>query len=44
MIANKFLEVKFMSTKDQIADGFTKPLMVRKLQQFRYNLNLDSCD
>jgi hypothetical protein len=43
-VTNKFLEIRFMSTKDQITDGFTKPLMVRKLQQFRYNLNLDSCD
>jgi hypothetical protein len=42
-VASKFLEVRFISTRDQVADGFTKPLLLRKLQQFRYNLNLDSC-
>jgi hypothetical protein len=30
-VANKFLEIRFVSTKDQITDGFTKPLTVRKL-------------
>jgi hypothetical protein len=30
----KLLEIKFVSTKDQIADGFIKPLSVCQLEQF----------
>jgi hypothetical protein len=40
-VASKFLEIRFISIVDHIADGFMKPLMLRKLQEFRYNLNLD---
>jgi hypothetical protein len=43
-VARKRLEIRFISTKDQIAYGFTKPLAVKKLQLFRSNLNLTSCD
>jgi hypothetical protein len=43
-VASKFLKIRFVSIRDQVADGFTKPLTLRKLQQFRYNLNLDNCD
>jgi hypothetical protein len=43
-VASKFLEVRFISTRDQVTDDFTKPLRLRKIQQFRYNLNLNSCD
>jgi hypothetical protein len=39
-VASNRLEVRFVYTKDQVADGFTKPLTLRKLQDFRYNLNL----
>lgn len=39
-VAQKLLEVCPISTNDQIADGFTKPLVNRKLLLFRYNLNL----
>lgn len=39
-VSNKQLDVRFISTKDQIADGFTKPLTIQKLEDFRHNLNL----
>ena len=40
-VAQKRLEIKFIPTGDQVADGFTKPLQVRQRQAFRDNLNLD---
>lgn len=40
-VANKLLEVRFIPTGDQVADGFTKPLTVRQLVKFRNNLNLE---
>jgi hypothetical protein len=40
-VASKLLEIRFISTRDQIADGFTKPLSMRQLVQFRRNLKLD---
>jgi hypothetical protein len=44
-VAQKLLEVRPISTGDQIVDGFTKPLTTRLLQQFKDNLNVsDSCD
>ena len=30
-VANKLLKINFVSTGDQVADGFTKSLSVRKL-------------
>ena len=36
----KLLEVNFVSSGDQVVDGFTKPLSVRLLENFEYNLNL----
>ena len=36
----KQLDVRFISTGDQVADGFTKPLTARQLALFRHNLNL----
>jgi hypothetical protein len=39
-VANKRLDVKFISNKDQVADGFTKALPVKKLSEFKRNLNL----
>jgi hypothetical protein len=41
-VAQKLLEVRFISTRDQVADGFTKALPVIKLKKFRDNLNLRS--
>ena len=41
-VAQKLLDIRFISTADQIADGFTKSLSAAKLQSFRFNLNLRS--
>jgi hypothetical protein len=34
------LDIRFISTKDQIADGFTKALSVKGFDEFKRNLNL----
>jgi histone deacetylase 1/2 len=39
-VAQKLLDVRFINTGDQLADGFTKPISTAKLKQFRFNLNL----
>jgi histone deacetylase 1/2 len=39
-VAKKFLDIRFIHSGDQIADGFTKPLSERLLVKFRNNLNL----
>ena len=39
-VARKLLEIQFIPTGDQLADGFTKPLTMRRLDEFKYNLNL----
>ena len=36
----KQLDVRFISTAYQVADGFTKALSIRQLNLFRNNLNL----
>jgi hypothetical protein len=39
------LDIRFISSKDQVADGFTKALAVKDLIEFRRNLNLSAgCD
>jgi hypothetical protein len=43
-VTKHLLDVWFISTHDQIVDGFTKPLSVHRLQEFRNNLNLHSVD
>jgi histone deacetylase 1/2 len=41
-VAQKLLDIRFIHTGDQVADGFTKALPIVKLRQFRNNLNLRS--
>ena len=41
-VTNKQLQIKLISTGDQLADGFTKALYVQKFEEFRSNLNLKS--
>lgn len=40
-VAQGLLNIRFISTRDQVADGFTKPILVRQLETFKSNLNLD---
>lgn len=39
-VARKLLQVEYISTNDQVADGFTKTLTVKQLEMFRKNLNM----
>lgn len=39
-VSQKLLVIDFVSSGDQIADGFTKALPVRQLENFKHNLNL----
>jgi histone deacetylase 1/2 len=39
-VAQRLLDVRFISTADQLADGFTKAIPASKLKEFRTNLNL----
>ena len=39
-VTSKLLEIKFISSKDQLADGFTKALPVKTFDEFKRNLNL----
>jgi len=41
-VAQKKLDIRIISTHDQIADGFTKPQSVHQLHEFRHNLNVAS--
>jgi hypothetical protein len=38
-VLKKQLEIWFIPSKDQVADGFTKPLH-RAFEDFKHNLNL----
>jgi hypothetical protein len=42
-VMNHLLDVRFISTQDQLTDGFTKPFSQQQLITFRHNLNVD-CD
>jgi hypothetical protein len=39
-VMRNLLQIDFVPTGDQIADGFTKPITVQQLENFKYNLNL----
>jgi hypothetical protein len=39
-VSSKQLEIRFIPSKDQVADGFTKALPSRQLEEFKHNLNL----
>jgi hypothetical protein len=39
-VAQGLLDIRFIHTGDQLADGFTKALPIAKLRKFRNNLNL----
>ena len=39
-VAKKQLQIQFVHSRDQIADGFTKPLPTRSFEDFKHNLNL----
>ncbi|XP_073360436.1 uncharacterized protein [Aegilops tauschii subsp. strangulata] len=39
-VARKLLDIRFIPTGDQLADGFTKPLTTGRLNELKNNLNL----
>jgi len=39
-VVQKLLDIRFISSNDQVADGFTKPISTAKMKHFRFNLNL----
>jgi hypothetical protein len=39
-VAKKLLEIRFIPSNDQLADGFIKSLPLRRLMEFRHNFNL----
>jgi histone deacetylase 1/2 len=39
-VANNLLQIDYVPTGDQVADGFTKALTVKQLENFKTNLNL----
>jgi hypothetical protein len=39
-VTRKQLNIRFISTKDQLADGFTKAMSAQQLLHFQHNLNL----
>jgi hypothetical protein len=39
-VVKKQLDVWFISTEDQLADGFTKVMLQGRLLEFQHNLNL----
>nr|CAE04384.1 OSJNBa0027G07.26 [Oryza sativa Japonica Group] len=43
-VSRRLLEIEYISSKDQVADGFTKALAVRPFEDFKSNLNITSLD
>jgi hypothetical protein len=39
-VANKQLEIRFIASKYQVADGFMKALLAHLMEKFQNNLNL----
>ncbi|KAK1609827.1 hypothetical protein QYE76_033500 [Lolium multiflorum] len=39
-VMKKQLEIRFIPSRDQVADGFTKPLPYQAFKNFKHNLNL----
>jgi hypothetical protein len=39
-VARKQLKIRFISTNDQVSDGFTKAMPLQKFTSFQHNLNL----
>ena len=39
-VAEKKLDIRFIPSKDQVADGFTKALPVTLFEEFKMNLNI----
>lgn len=39
-VSRKLIDIDFVPLGDQFADGFTKALAVKQLENFKYNLNL----
>jgi histone deacetylase 1/2 len=40
-VAQKFLDIRFISSGDWVANGFTKSLSTRQLEVFLHNFNFD---
>jgi hypothetical protein len=40
-VVNGLLQIDYVPSENQVADGFTKPLAVRDFENFKYNLNLE---
>ena len=40
-ITEKKLEMRFIPSRDQVADGFTKALPVKPFEEFKRNLNIE---
>jgi hypothetical protein len=38
-VLKNLLHIDFVPTGDQVADGFTKAIFVRQLENFKHNLN-----
>ena len=39
-VAEKKLDIRFIPSKDQVADGFTKALLIKSFEEFKRNLNI----